>query len=134
MEIHIKVIGLLLTILALVHVVFPRYFKWKEELKPLSLINRQMMMVHTFFIALGVLLLGLLCMTEAGALVGTPLGRKLCVGMGVFWLTRLVVQFVGYSPQLWKGKRFETLVHIVFTLFFGYVSMVFLCAAVAVEW
>ena len=48
MHIHLKIIGVLLMSLALVHVIFPRYFHWKEELKDLSLMNRQMMKVHTF--------------------------------------------------------------------------------------
>ena len=52
MEIHVKVAGFILIMLALVHVIFPRYFDWKNDLSTLSLINRQMMYVHTFFIAL----------------------------------------------------------------------------------
>ncbi len=52
MEIHFKVIGVLLILLSVVHVFFPRYFKWDLELKSLSLINRQLMTMHTFFIAL----------------------------------------------------------------------------------
>ncbi len=60
MELHLKIIGLLLMLLAFVHVIFPRYFEWKEELKSLSLINREMTYVHTFFIALIVLMFGVL--------------------------------------------------------------------------
>jgi hypothetical protein len=41
MEIHFKIIGVLLIALALVHIVFPKYFNWDKELKSLSLINRQ---------------------------------------------------------------------------------------------
>ena len=51
MILHFKVIGTLLMGLALVHIIFPKYFNWKEELKSLSLINRQMMTIHTFFIS-----------------------------------------------------------------------------------
>ena len=49
MEIHLKIIGTLLIALALIHLVFPKYFNWKTELQSLSLINRQMMSIHTFF-------------------------------------------------------------------------------------
>tara|TARA_R110000737_G_scaffold217581_1_gene233983 strand:- start:720 stop:905 length:186 start_codon:yes stop_codon:yes gene_type:complete len=48
MEVHLKIIGVLLMALALVHIIFPKYFNWKEELKSLSLINKQMMTIHTF--------------------------------------------------------------------------------------
>ena len=80
MEQQLRIVGVLLVGLALLHAGFPRYFNWAGELKPLSLINRQMVYVHTLFIALVVLLMGLLCLTSAADMVGTPLGRKLALG------------------------------------------------------
>lgn len=130
MEVHFKIIGVLLMALALVHVIFPKYFNWKEELKPLSLINRQMMTVHTFFIALMVFLMGLLCLTSASELITTKLGKRISLGLGVFWFIRLLIQFFGYSTALWKGKKFETAMHILFSLFWAYLSVVFIRAAV----
>ena len=126
MEIHFKIIGTLLIALALVHIVFPKYFNWKEELKSLSLINRQMMTVHTFFIALTLFLIGLLCLTSSSELVETNLGKKISLGLGIFWTFRLFIQFFGYSNDLWKGKNFETLIHIVFSLLWTYLSFIFL--------
>jgi hypothetical protein len=35
----------------LLHLAFPRYFRWKEETAGLSLMTRQVLHVHTFFIA-----------------------------------------------------------------------------------
>lgn len=125
MYLHLKITGILLIVLALIHVVFPRYFNWKTELSSLSLVNRQMTTVHTFFIALTVLLMGLLCLTSYKDLVETNLGRKICFGFGVFWTMRLVIQFIGYSSQLWKGKTFETTVHVVFIFLWTYLSFVF---------
>jgi hypothetical protein len=126
MEIHYKIVGVVLIALALVHIVFPKYFNWNQELKDLSLINRQMIKVHTFFIALTVLLMGLLCLSASKELIQTPLGKKISLGLGVFWTLRLLIQFFGYSPNLWKGKTFETLIHIVFSLFWTYLSVLFL--------
>ncbi len=131
MEIHLKIIGILLIILALVHVIFPTYFNWKTELKNLSLVNAEMMVVHTFFLALTVLLMGTLCVTSTKALVSTSLGKRLCTGFAIFWTIRFFVQFFGYSSSLWKGKTFETVVHIVFSLFWGYASLVFWMIGVA---
>ena len=116
MEIHYKIIGILLIALALIHIFFPKYFNWNEELKSLSLINRHMMTVHTFFIALTVFLMGVLCFTSSSELVETNLGKKISLGLGIFWTFRLFIQFFGYSNDLWKGKKFETLIHIVFSL------------------
>jgi uncharacterized membrane protein len=126
MEIHFHIIGVLLMVLALVHVIFPKYFHWKEDLQPLRLINRQMMLVHTFFIAVVVFLMGLLCVTSARDLIETRLGHTISLGLGIFWVLRLVVQFLGYSSELWRGKKFETAVHIVFSLLWVYLSVVFI--------
>ena len=128
MVLQLNIVGGLLVLLALAHGFFPAYFNWKYDLAKLSLINRQMMEVHTFFIALMVLLMGILCLTSAEELLETPFGNRISIGLGIFWLIRLLIQFVGYSAQLWRGKRFETLMHILFILLWTYVSGVFLLA------
>lgn len=126
MELHLKIIGVLMIILSLVHILFPVYFEWKNQLQAVSLINRQMMYVHTFFIALTVLLMGLLCLSSSQELIATALGKKIAFGFGVFWCIRLFIQFFGYSSRLWKGKKFETIIHIVFSILWIYLSAVFI--------
>lgn len=111
--------------LSLIHIGFPTYFKWKEDLKPLSLINKQMMEIHTIFIGITVFLMGLLCLTSAQELVTTSLGKKICFGFGIFWMMRLVFQLFVYSSKLWQGKRFETVVHVLFTFLWIYLSVSF---------
>lgn len=125
MELHLKIVGVILMLLAFLHFVFPRYFNWKEELVPLSLINRQVMYVHTLFIALAVFLIGALCISSAHLLVSTLLGKRVALGLAIFWTARLLVQFFGYSSELWRGKTFETTVHIVFSILWTYISVVF---------
>jgi len=125
MHSHLKIIGVLLIALSLVHFVFPKYFKWDKELSSLSLINRQLMTVHTFFIALTVFLMGLLCATSTNELIDTELGKKISLGLAIFWTIRLFIQFFGYSSNLWKGKTFETTVHILFSFLWTYLSLVF---------
>jgi len=125
MELNLKIISILLIILAFIHVIFPKYFKWKQELNSLSIINRQLMYVHSFFIAFVVLLMGVLCLTSANELIETTLGRRVCLGIGVFWITRFLIQFFGYSKKIWKGKMFETTVHILFSFLWAYFSLIF---------
>lgn len=112
-------------ILSFIHIFFPKYFNWEKELSSMSLINRQMMKVHTFFIALTVFLIGLLCITSATELIQTKLGKTITFGLGVFWGIRLFFQLFIYSSKLWKGKKFETSMHILFLLFWVYLSVVF---------
>lgn len=126
MELHIRIIGGLLVLLALLHFFFPGYFKWKKEFDSVTLMNRQMIYVHMFFVAFGVFLLGLLCLTSSKALVTTTLGRRICLGMGVFWVVRLYVQLFVYSARLWKGKTFETIVHIILAVFWAYISLIYI--------
>lgn len=129
MELHLKIAGALMIVLALLHAIFPRRFRWKEELAALTLLSRQVMYVHTFFIALVVFLMGLLCITSAEQLVGSELGKRVALGFAFFWMTRLVIQFFGYSSELWKGKRLETGIHILFSALWVYFSAVFAIVA-----
>jgi hypothetical protein len=126
MELHLHIIGCSLILLGLVHGVFPKQFNWKKELSSLSSMNREMMYIHTFFIAFLLLLVGFLCLTSSTDLIGTTLGKRVCLGLGIFWLVRLYIQFFGYSSKNWKGKRFETIVHILFSFFWTYLSAVFI--------
>ena len=75
------------------------------------------MYVHTFFIALVVLLMGVFCIYATNDMV--------CFGLFVFWLVRLVFQFFVYSSKLWKGKRFETCVHVAFSALWVYFTTIF---------
>ena len=129
MELNLKIAGVLQIALALLHARFPKRFGWKEELAPLSLLSRQVMYVHTFFIALTVFLMGILCVTSAGDLINTALGQRVSLGLAIFWITRLVVQFFGYSSELWRGKTFETVIHIVFSVLWAYLSLTFVAAS-----
>lgn len=128
MELQIKIIGGLFILLAFIHIVFPKYFKWKQDLAPLTLINRQMMYVHVFFIALAIFLLGILCVSSSSMLLNTPFGKRISLGLAIFWAARLAVQFFGYSRELWKDKPFETGVHVLFSIFWAYLSIIFALA------
>jgi len=135
MEIHLIITGIVLIGLFLLHFIFPKYFKWKEELSNLSLINRQMMQVHSFFIAFVVFLMGILCISSAEEIISTPFGKKISLGLGIFWIVRLAVQLFVYSSKNWRGKRFETGIHIFFCLLWMYFSFTFLSNALSrCEW
>lgn len=125
MDLQLKIVGALLIVLALSHSLFPRYFSWRQELNSLSMINRQMFYVHSFFIAFVVLLMGLLCVTSSQELLSTSFGKRISLCLAIFWIGRLLVQFFGYSPKLWKGKMFETSMHVLLSVFWTYLTVVF---------
>ena len=130
MELHLKLTGIILIILSVCHLFFPKYFNWKKTLDSLPLLDRQMMHVHTFFIGLILFLMGLLCVYSTEALYATTLGRQVSMGLFIFWCTRLVFQFFVYSPLLWKGKVFESTIHIIFSVAWTYFSIIFLLTAI----
>lgn len=125
MALQLQIIGFLLMILAVIHVIFPVYFKWKTELSSLNLINKQLMYVHTFFVAFMVFLMGLLCVSAYEEIISTKLGHKIAFGMFVFWGCRLFFQFFVYSSALWRGKTFETIMHICFSCLWSYLTVIF---------
>lgn len=128
MEIYLKIAGIILIVLGIVHIAFPRRFSWKIELAGLSLINKQMMVVHTFFIALTVFMMGVLSLFYSSELISTPFGRVISLGLAIFWFIRLVFQFFVYSKELWKGKTFETVMHVVFAVTWIYLTLIYFLA------
>jgi hypothetical protein len=126
MELLLKITGFALMALALIHLSFPKYFSWKKDLQAVSLVNKQMMYVHTFFIGVTVFLMGVFCVFCTADMINTRLGKQVSLGLSVFWGIRLIFQFFVYSPRLWKGKRFETAMHILFSLIWIYLTIIFL--------
>ncbi len=123
---HLRLAGLTLIFLGVAHAFFGPRFKWREETARLSLLNRQIFYVHTFFIALVLILMGILCVFGTrGLLETTFVGRWLCAGITLFWASRLVCQFFVYSPELWRGKLLETFMHALFACAWTYYSAVF---------
>jgi hypothetical protein len=57
--------------------------------------------------------------------MNTALGKKLSFGLAIFWFIRLLFQLLVYSPRLWKGKTWETAVHILLTFGWIYLSFIF---------
>jgi hypothetical protein len=115
-----------LLILALAHAYFPRRFDWREELRHVSPLNRQIFQVHCFFIGLLLFMFGLLalCFTDA-LLERSGLARIVLSGLVIFWLARLVIQLGVYDSRLWRGDRFNTGVHWLFTCLWAYYITIF---------
>ena len=133
-RVHIQVVGAVLLLLGISHALFPRYFGWKRELAPLSLLTRQIFLVDAFFIGLLLVLLGICSLLYADALLTPgPLARPMLIGMVVFWCSRLLTQVLVYDPAIWRGRPFYTVMHGVFTAMWTYVVVTY-SAALRVVW
>src|SRR3954452_18198028 len=111
----LRLSGIFLLGLFVLNFFVPRKFKWAEELPRLSLINRRIFQVHAIFIALMLLMMGLLLILLPHQLITPhPLSRAVCGGLLAFWTVRLWMQWFLYDSELWRGKRFETTMHCIF--------------------
>ena len=109
----------------------PRQFGWADELPRLSLLNRRIFQVHAIFIALILLMMGVLLVTMPRALIAPdPLARAVVGGLAVFWSVRLWMQWFLYDAELWRGKTFETTMHFVFTGLWIFLTATFTTALV----
>ena len=105
-----------------------RIMKWEEAVARMPQLVREVFHVHAWFISITLVIFGVVTLRFAGELAaGTnDLGRWLAAGIGLFWLIRWVMQFFFYSSSHWKGKRAETIVHIVLILLYGFFAGVYL--------
>lgn len=125
-EIHLQLAGALQIALAMLHLGFPKRFQWKDELSRLSILNRQIFIVHTFFICIVMALMGALSLFAPQALLQpTSLSRLVLAGFACFWGLRLIVQWLVYDSSLWRGNSFERLIHFLFTVLWIYLSAVY---------
>jgi hypothetical protein len=132
LELHLRIVGVIMAGLVVVNLFVPRRFHWTEELARLSLINRQIFQAHSIFLVLTLALFSALLLTSADALLEpTRLARAILAGLTVFWGLRMLMQWFFYSPATWRGHRLHTALHWVFSATWVYVVAVFATALAA---
>lgn len=125
-ELHLRIVGALQIALSLLHFEFARRFHWREEAARMSLLNRQVFHVHTFFVCVVLVLFGALSLLAPDALLGPGRLPPLVLGgIAAFWLLRLLCQWFVYDASLWRGQPLRTVVHVVFTLLWLYFVAVY---------
>ena len=129
LEVALRVVGALQLALAGLHLTFPRHLGWREELPRLSLLNRQIFVVHTIFVCFVLVLFGALSLCAPRTLLEpSALSRFVLVGITAFWALRLAIQLWYFDASLWRGHRDRTIAHVGFTAlwvsFFGTYGLV----------
>jgi len=126
LELHLRIAGALLLLLAAVHPLFPKQLGWKEDLAHLTLLNRQIFLVHVSFIVLTLVLFGALALFFAADLVApSRLATAVLAGLTLFWGLRLLTQQFVYDRSHWRGNRRNTILHILASLLWTYLAAVF---------
>ena len=95
---------------ALFHLGFWRLFGWPRTLQDTTPPNGAILQIANAQLVWVFAGIGLLCVLYPDDLAGTPLGRAVLAGMAIFWLLRVLGQFV------WLRVR-HPLVHVLTVLF-----------------
>ena len=120
---HLHTVGVLMAMLVVVNVVVPFRYRWREEMSALSLLNRQIFQAHNFFIVVTLALFSALFLTCSDVLLEpTRLSRAILIGLTIFWTLRMLMQWCFYSPRIWRGNRFNTVMHCAFSVLWIYVT------------
>jgi hypothetical protein len=135
MKFMIQLAGLLQIALAFLHFPIAKHLKWKEELQKTNALTRQIFWVHSFFICLLLLLIGLPSVI-APQLLTTRNDLRLTVALclAIFWGLRLLFQLFVYSPEHRRGKTFETIVHWIFTALWVFLTATYTFIVVKHIW
>ena len=122
---HLRFSGLLLVLLGLAHARFGRYLNWKSDLAKLALVNRQVFLVHCFYVALLLVMLGALCpFLPLNLLEPQPLSRAVLAGITCIWGTRLFIQWAVFDRALWQNHMLNRRIHYLLTVFWAYLTVV----------
>ena len=126
---HLRLAGVVMASLVVVNLLVPGRFHWREEMSRLSLVNRQIFQAHSVFLVLTLALFSALLLTCGPALLEpTRLSRAVLAGLTIFWGLRMLMQWCLYSPSIWRGHRFNTVMHYTFSVVWVYVTTVFAVA------
>jgi len=126
LTILLRIAGAGLILLAILHIPIGKQLKWTEDTRRLSPVNASIFHVHTFFICLVLVMMGLPCLIEPEIfLTPTRAGGWITWSISVFWAIRLYFQWFVYPVELWRGKRMETHVHAWFTLVWASLAALF---------
>ncbi len=112
--------------LALLHVPMGRQLRWSEEAASMSPAGESIFHVHTLFVCVMLVLLGLPALVAPHVfLVVSPAGAWLAGMCLAIFALRLWVQWFVFPAALWRGKQFETAMHLLFTLIWSALTLLF---------
>jgi hypothetical protein len=79
---------------AVFHMLFPKLFKWKEDLKKNSVANRAIIQIANQQLIFIFLFLTYLCFFHTAQLLSSEIGHVFLAGFSGFWGLRVIEQFI----------------------------------------
>ena len=128
---QLKVVGVILLGLGVVHLALPLALGWSHELIGASQLNREVSYVHCYFIGLSCTLWGLLPLASGTALLErNPVTRMVLIGAIAFWASRLVIQLAVFNRHARESKSW-CLLSLAGTGLWLYITLVWAWALAA---
>ncbi len=105
-----------------------RILGWRESLRQLPLLVREVFHVHLWFISFTLAMFAILTwrFAEEMASGADPALRWLAGAMAGFWALRTLLQVVYYSPSHWWGQTARTLIHVACLVIYGGLASLYL--------
>ena len=108
----------------------PATLRWREELRPLPRLHRQMHWVYGGYVVLAIVAFALVSVLKADELArGSGLARAICGYIAVFWGIRLALQAVfdvkAHLTTWWlkAGYAVLTILFAAFTAIYGWAAL-----------
>jgi hypothetical protein len=129
---QLQLVGVALVLLGVAHVAMPGALAWPAEFTALRPLTRQIMYIHTAFIGLTCVLLGLAPLALTGDLLAAGRMPRAVLGAEcLFWGVRWCVQFVAFPPGLWRHSPLYVAGYAGLAVLWTWVVAVFATALVS---
>lgn len=136
LELSLRLAGVGLIVLAWAHLPMARRLKWGDESRRMSAVNASIFQVHALFIAVMLVIMGLPCLLAPDVwLEPSRAGAWWSWSFAGFWAIRCYCQWFVYGSDLWRGRRLETAMHLLFSVVWVALTTLFgACGAWQVGW
>jgi hypothetical protein len=133
LELFLRIVAVAQFSLVIANLFIARILGWKPEIERMSLLVREVFIIHSWFITITLAIWTVLTWRFAHEMAHAPteLSRWLCWAMAGFWGIRCVAQWLHYSPSHWRGIPSRTFFHWLFFLGYGAWTAVYALAATA---
>lgn len=101
----------------------PARLGWKEDLRKLTPFNRKLMWVHGGFAVLTIIAFGALTLALHSELLrGDRSALGIALFIGLYWASRILVDFLYYDHKDWPSGRGFLVGHVLLTSLFAFLS------------